>query len=55
MTAEQLTEFRQQLEKITDKDKKLTADSAQKFLSMKYNITKVSLKDLETLVRLRLN
>jgi hypothetical protein len=55
MTAEQLAEFKQQLEKMNDKDKKLTVDSAHKFLSMKYNITKISLKDLETLVRLRVN
>lgn len=55
MTNEQLAEFKQQLEKMNDKDKKLTADSAHKFLSMKYNITKISLKDLETLVRLRVN
>lgn len=55
MNAEQLAEFKQQLEKMNDKDKKLTVDSAHKFLSMKYNITKISLKDLETLVRLRVN
>jgi hypothetical protein len=55
MTADQLTEFKQQLEKLNDRDKKLTADAVQKFLSMKHSITKLSLKELQVLCSLRVN